>query len=345
MSGKKCVLVTGGAGYIGSHCCVDLLDAGYDVVVVDNFCNSMPESLTRVMQITGKKLEYHEVDVRDAVKLRAIFESVGSSLFAVVHFAALKAVGESGQKPLEYYENNLTGALSLFRCMKEFNCKRIVFSSSATVYGQAAGKEPMNETFPISATNPYGRTKLYTEEILRDICKSDPEWKVVNLRYFNPTGAHTSGRIGEDPAGIPNNLMPFVAKVAVGTLAHLTVFGDDYDTPDGTGVRDFIHVMDLARGHVAAINKLETLQGEVVLNLGTGKGHSVLEMVAAMRKASGAEIPYKIGPRREGDVGFVCAETTKAQEVLGWTAQASLEDMCTDLWRWQSSNPNGYRPS
>lgn len=310
---------------------------------IDNFCNSMPESLVRVKEITGKTLEYHDIDVRDTAKLRTVFEAHAGMIFAVVHFAALKAVGESGQKPLEYYENNIGGALGLLRCMADFNCKKIVFSSSATVYGGNAGDDAMTEDSPISATNPYGRTKLYTEEILRDLCKSDPNWSVVNLRYFNPCGAHRSGRIGEDPAGIPNNLMPYVAKVAVGKLAHLTVFGDDYDTPDGTGVRDYIHVTDLARGHVAAISKLESLQGELTVNLGTGKGHSVMEMVKAMRMASGAEIPCKIGARRDGDVAVLYAETAKAAEVLGWNAELNLEDMCTDLWRWQKNNPNGYR--
>ncbi|EKX50305.1 hypothetical protein GUITHDRAFT_67168 [Guillardia theta CCMP2712] len=345
------VLVTGGAGFIGSHTTLGLLmqdkqgdQESYEVVVVDNFSNSSPESLKRVMEITGKTVEYHDLDLRNKSAVKEFFDSQKQKFDAVVHFAALKAVGESVQKPLEYYENNLTGALNLLECMRESGCKAIVFSSSATVYGNATKDcDKITEDAPISATNPYGRTKLFIEEILRDLCKSDKDWKAINLRYFNPVGAHESGRIGEDPAGIPNNLMPYVSKVAVGKLEYLTVHGNDYPTPDGTGVRDYIHVMDLAEGHIAAIKKLSSLQGEITVNLGTGRGYSVVEMVEAMRKASGAEIPYKIGPRREGDVAMLCASTEKAKRELGWVAKKNLEDMCNDLWRWQSANPNGYR--
>jgi len=339
---KGTVVVTGGAGFIASHCNVALLEAGFHVIALDNLSNSSIKSLERVEEITGKKPEYYNIDMRNAEALKAWFAERKGKIHSVLHCAALKAVGESGQIPIEYYENNITGTLNLLKAMIEGGCKRIVFSSSATVYGNPE-KVPLDESSPISATNPYGRTKLFVEEILRDVCKSDKEWKVINLRYFNPVGAHSSGKIGEDPAGIPNNLMPYVSKVAVGSLPKLTVFGEDYKTHDGTGVRDYIHVVDLAEGHLAAITKLPEIEGQIVVNLGTGVGYSVLDIVKAMRKATGKEIPYVIGPRREGDADICYAGTEKAKEVLGWTAKKNLDDMCADTWRWQSQNPNGYR--
>jgi len=338
------VLVVGGAGYIGTHILVELMAAGHEVVVIDNLCNSSATAIRRVEEISGKSVEMHEIDCRDLKKLKAFFVESRGRFSSVIHLAALKAVGESVQKPLEYYENNLAGALNLFRCMKDEGPKACVFSSSATVYG-VPDIVPLTEECKTSATNPYGKTKLYIEEILRDLCVSDPEWKVINLRYFNPTGAHPSGKMGEDPAGIPNNLMPYVAKVAVGKLKELTVFGNDYKTKDGTGVRDYIHVVDLAAGHVAAVQKLQNVQGEIVVNLGTGQGYSVLEMVKAMEGACGKEIPYTVGPRRAGDVDAVFASTAKAKELLGWEAKLGLKEMCDDLWRWQNANPDGYRPA
>ncbi len=334
------ILITGGAGYIGSHTALELLDAGYQVTVIDNLCNSSKESLKRVEELTGKPITFYEGDVRDAAALDALFEN--ESIDAVIHCAALKAVGESVQKPLLYYGNNITGTLTLLEAMTKANVKRIVFSSSATVYGDP-DVVPITEDCPKGqCTNPYGWTKSMMEQIMTDVQKADPEWDVILLRYFNPVGAHESGRIGEDPKGVPNNLMPFIAQVAVGKLPQLGVFGDDYDTPDGTGVRDYIHVVDLAKGHVKAIDYILTDPGLDVINLGTGRGYSVLEMVHAFEKACGHEIPYEIRPRREGDIAECYADPSKAAKVLGWKAERGLDEMCADLWRWQSMNPNGY---
>lgn len=333
------ILVTGGAGYIGSHTCVELLNAGYEVVVVDNLCNSKEESLHRVRQITGKDLTFYQVDLLDEAALREVFEK--ETIEAVIHFAGLKAVGESVSKPLEYYYNNITGTLILCDVMRSFGVKKIVFSSSATVYGNPA-TVPIREDFPLSATNPYGRTKLMLEEILCDLQVSDPEWRVIILRYFNPIGAHKSGLIGEDPKGIPNNLAPYITQVASGKLEVLGVFGDDYDTPDGTGIRDYIHVVDLAVGHVKAIEKLPKLGGVAVYNLGTGCGYSVFDLLHAFSKACNKEIPYQIRPRRPGDIAVCYADPSFAQKELGWSAVRGLEEMCEDSWRWQQNNPNGY---
>ncbi len=334
------ILITGGAGYIGSHTALELLNAGYEVTVIDNLCNSSRESLNRVEELTGKPIKFYEGDVRDAAALDALFEK--ESIDAVIHCAALKAVGESVQKPLLYYDNNIAGTLSLLEAMSKANVKRIVFSSSATVYGDP-DVVPITEDCPKGqCTNPYGWTKSMMEQIMTDVQKADPEWDVILLRYFNPVGAHESGRIGEDPKGVPNNLMPFIAQVAVGKLPKLGVFGDDYDTPDGTGVRDSIHVVDLANGHVTAIDYILTDPGLDVINLGTGRGYSVLEMVHAFEKACGHEIPYEIKPRREGDIAECYADPSKAEKVLGWKAERGLDEMCADLWRWQSMNPNGY---
>jgi len=335
------VLVTGGAGYIGSHTCLELLAAGYQVTVVDNLSNSSRESLRRVAELTGKTPAFFEVDILDGAALREVFASI-DQVDAVIHFAGKKAVGESVAKPLLYYSNNLTGTLTLCQVMVEFGCKNIIFSSSATVYGDPASV-PITEDFPLSCTNPYGRTKLMTEEILRDLYVADPEWNVSLLRYFNPVGAHKSGRIGEDPAGIPNNLMPYIAQVAVGKLAELSVFGDDYDTPDGTGVRDYIHVVDLALGHVAALARLTGKTGVEVFNLGTGKGYSVLEMVRAFGDACGRDIPFRIAPRRAGDIAACYADPARALRELSWQATHDLAEMCEDTWRWQKNNPHGYR--
>jgi UDP-glucose 4-epimerase len=333
------VLVTGGAGYIGSHTCVELLGAGMDVVVVDNLSNSKEAALDRVRTIAGRDLSFIQADLRDRAALDAVLSA--SPIDAVIHFAGLKAVGESVQKPLEYYDNNIAGTISLCEAMRDAGVKNIVFSSSATVYGDPASV-PIREDFPLSATNPYGRSKLFIEEILRDLNVADPAWNVVLLRYFNPVGAHPSGRIGEDPNGIPNNLMPFVAQVAVGKLPRLQVFGDDYPTPDGTGVRDYIHVVDLARGHVAALKRLQDDPGAVVYNLGTGRGYSVLEMVAAFERASARSVPYHIVARRAGDIATCYADPTLAREALGWQAEYDIDAMVHDAWRWQSENPNGY---
>lgn len=333
------ILVTGGAGYIGSHTCVELLNEGYDVVVVDNLCNSSEVALERVEQITGKKVTFYKVDLLDEVALTKVFEQ--ESIDSVIHFAGLKAVGESVAKPLEYYHNNITGTLVLLDVMRRHSVKNIVFSSSATVYGNPH-TVPITEDFPLSVTNPYGRTKLMLEEILTDIHTADSEWNVILLRYFNPIGAHKSGMIGEDPKGIPNNLVPYIAQVAVGKLACLGVFGDDYNTPDGTGVRDYIHVVDLAIGHVKAIKKLEDKEGVSIYNLGTGNGYSVLDVVKAFEKASGRPIKYEIKPRRPGDIATCYADPSKAKTELGWEATRGIDEMCEDSWRWQSGNPNGY---
>ena len=335
------ILVTGGAGYIGSHTCVELLKEGYEVVVVDNLYNSSEEALNRVKQITGKEVKFYNVDVLDREALDQVFKK--ESIDSVIHFAALKAVGESVAKPLEYYQNNITGTLTLCDVMRNNGVKNIVFSSSATVYGDPAFV-PITEDCPKGKiTNPYGQTKSMMEQILTDLNVADPEWNVILLRYFNPIGAHESGLIGEDPKGIPNNLVPYIAQVAVGKLACLGVFGDDYDTPDGTGVRDYIHVVDLAVGHVKAIKKLEDKEGVSIYNLGTGKGYSVLDVVKAYEKACGKQIKYEIKPRRPGDIAQCYADPTKAEKELGWVAERGIEEMCADSWRWQSMNPDGYR--
>ncbi|WMJ19869.1 UDP-glucose 4-epimerase GalE [Geobacillus kaustophilus] len=334
------ILVTGGAGYIGSHTCVELLNAGYDIVVVDSFCNSKPEALKRVSEITGKEFPIYNVDLLQKEELETVFSE--HEIEAVIHFAGLKAVGESVAIPLRYYHNNIIGTLMLCEVMQAYGVKKIVFSSSATVYGTPK-RVPISEDFPLQATNPYGRTKLMIEEILRDLYVSDNEWSIALLRYFNPIGAHPSGRIGEDPNGIPNNLMPYITQVAVGKLKELYVFGNDYPTVDGTGVRDYIHVVDLAIGHVKALEKVMNITGVEAYNLGTGRGYSVLELVSAFEKVTGIKIPYKIVDRRPGDVAICYADPTKAKEELGWVATRGIEEMCRDAWRWQSNNPNGYQ--
>ena len=334
------ILVTGGAGYIGSHTCIELINAGYDVVVLDNLSNSSEKSLERVTQITGKKVPFYKVDILDREGMNEVFEK--ESIDSVIHFAGLKAVGESVAKPLEYYHNNITGTLLLCDVMRSHNVKNIIFSSSATVYGDPAFI-PITEDCPKGKiTNPYGQTKSMLAQILTDLHVADPEWNVVLLRYFNPIGAHESGMIGEDPKGIPNNLLPYIAQVAVGKLACLGVFGDDYDTPDGTGVRDYIHVVDLAKGHVKALKKIEDKSGVSIYNLGTGKGYSVLQVVKAFEKACGKTIPYAIKPRRPGDIATCYADASKAKAELGWEAEYDIERMCADSWRWQSNNPDGY---
>ncbi len=334
------ILVTGGAGYIGSHTCVELLKEGYDVVVIDNLCNSNKKSLDKVFEITGKRVKFYEEDLLNKEGVKRVFEN--EKIDAVIHFAALKAVGESVQKPLEYYHNNITGTLVLCEVMKEYNVKNIVFSSSATVYGDPKFV-PITEDCPKGViTNPYGQTKSMMEQILTDFNVADKSFNVVLLRYFNPAGAHESGIMGEDPKGIPNNLMPYVSQVAVGKLDCLGIFGNDYDTKDGTGVRDYIHVVDLAIGHIKAIKKLETSQGVFVYNLGTGTGYSVLDIVNAFEKASNKKIKYEFKPRRAGDIAKCYADPTKAEKELGWKAERNLEQMCEDAWRWQTNNPNGY---
>ena len=333
------VLVTGGAGYIGSHTVVVLVEAGYEVVIFDNFSNSSKESIKRVEKIVGKEIDVVEGDIREKSDLEKVFST--HKIDAVIHFAGLKAVGESVEQPLRYYDNNVNGTVKLCQVMAKHNCKSIIFSSSATVYGDPH-TTPILENFPTSATNPYGRSKLFVEEILRDLYVSDSEWKVVLLRYFNPVGAHKSGTIGEDPNGIPNNLMPFIAQTAVGKREVLSVFGDDYDTADGTGVRDYIHVVDLAQGHLNALDRLENFSEPMTINLGTGKGYSVLEMVKAFERASGKRVPYKIVERRAGDIATCFADPSYAKEVLGWEAKRGIEEMCEDAWRWQSQNPEGY---
>ena len=334
------VLVTGGTGYIGSHTCVELLNSGYDVVVLDNLSNSSEESLRRVQKITGKSLKFYEGDIADKELVGKILDE--NKIFAVIHFAGLKAVGESVAKPLEYYRNNISGTLDMCDVMRNKGVKNIVFSSSATVYGDPA-TVPITEDFPLSATNPYGRTKLMQEEIFRDFYVADKEWNILLLRYFNPIGAHKSGEIGEDPNGIPNNLMPYITKVATGELPRVNVFGNDYPTPDGTGVRDYIHVMDLATGHVNAIDKIKEIPGVKVYNLGTGKGYSVLDVIHAFGKACGKEIPYEIKPRRAGDIATCYSDASLAKKELGWEAQYDIDEMCADSWKWQSMNPDGYR--
>lgn len=333
------VLLTGGAGYIGSHAAVECLEAGHEVVVFDNLSNSSVKSLDRVAKITGRQAAFVEGDIRDRAALRRLFER--HTIDAVVHFAGLKAVGESVEKPLLYYDNNIGGSVALFEVMAEAGVKAVVFSSSATVYGDPASV-PITEEFSLSATNPYGRSKLVIEEILRDVAHADEGWTVALLRYFNPVGAHVSGLIGEDPRGIPNNLMPYIAQVAVGRRPHLNVFGGDYPTPDGTGVRDYIHVVDLARGHLAALNRMQALKGVHTWNLGTGRGVSVLEMVRAFEAASGRPVPYHIVARRPGDVAQCWADPSRAAHDLGWRAIHDLARMCEDTWRWQSGNPEGY---
>lgn len=333
------ILVTGGAGYIGSHTCVEMLNNGYELIVIDNLNNSCSESLRRVEKITGKKVKFYEDDVCDYKALRKIFKK--HKIDAVIHFAGHKAVGESVQKPIMYYKNNLESTIALIEVMNEFGVKKLVFSSSATVYGEAT-QVPLVEGMPTGATNPYGRTKLFIEEILRDLYISDKDWCIALLRYFNPIGAHKSGTIGENPKGIPNNLMPYISQVAVGKLKELHVFGDDYDTPDGTGVRDYIHVVDLAIGHVKAVNWALGNTGCEEINLGTGNGTSVLELKNAFEKASGIDIPYVVDERRAGDLGEVYANADKALNLLGWKAERGIEEMCEDTWRWQSNNPNGY---
>ena len=334
------ILVTGGAGYIGSHTCVELLNAGYEVTVVDNLYNSSEKALDRVQEITGKAVQFYKADIQDRDAMNKVFDE--NKFEAVIHFAGLKAVGESVAKPIEYYQNNIGGTLVLTDVMRHHGCKNIIFSSSATVYGDPA-IIPITEECPKgTCTNPYGWSKSMLEQILTDIHTSDPEWNVVLLRYFNPIGAHKSGKIGEDPKGIPNNLLPYVAQVAIGKLECLGVFGDDYDTPDGTGVRDYIHVVDRALGHVKAVEKLADNEGVSIYNLGTGNGYSVLQVVHAFEKACGHAINYAIKPRRPGDIAMCYCDPAKAKTELGWEAQYGIEDMCADSWRWQSQNPNGY---
>jgi UDP-glucose 4-epimerase len=336
---KPKILITGGAGYIGSHTCVELLAAGCELVVVDNLCNSKREALHRVEAISREKITFFELDLRDQPGLKRIFAE--HSIDAVIHFAGLKAVGESVEKPLQYYDVNVTGSLMLFEAMAAANVKTLVFSSSATVYGDPQSV-PIREHFPLSATNPYGRSKLMIEDILRDLYRADASWRIALLRYFNPVGAHTSGKIGEDPNGIPNNLMPIVAQVASGKREAVSVYGNDYPTRDGTGVRDYIHVMDLARGHVKALDALRAREGLMTLNLGTGNGYSVLDVVRAFEKASGRPVPYKVAPRRPGDIAECFADPALAAETIGWRAEMDMDKMCADAWRWQSANPNGF---
>lgn len=333
------VLVTGGAGFIGSHTSVELLNAGYDIIILDNFVNSKPESLKRIKELTGKDFKFYQADIRDEEAMTKVFTE--NKIDAVIHFAGLKSVPQSVKEPLNYYDNNIAGTVCLCRVMDKAGCKKLVFSSSATVYG-SKNPSPLREDMPTGGTtNPYGTTKYFIEQILQDLCVSDSEWGVSILRYFNPIGAHKSGRIGEDPNGIPGNLMPYITQVAIGKLECLNVCGNDYPTPDGTGVRDYIHVVDLALGHIKALDRLLKVKGCEVYNLGTGKGYSVLDVVKAFEKASGIKINYRIAPRRAGDVACCYADATKAKEVLGWQAQYDIDDMCADSWRWQSQNPNG----
>lgn len=335
---KETVLVTGGAGYIGSHTCVELLNAGFDVVVCDNLYNASEESLRRVQKITGKTVKFYQTDIRDRSGMEKIFAE--NAIGSVIHFAGLKAVGESVTKPLEYYDNNIYGALVLLESMRKANVKKIVFSSSATVYGDPE-RLPIDEDCRLSTTNPYGTTKLMIEGILKDLYVSDAEWNIILLRYFNPVGAHESGLIGEDPKGIPNNLTPYIAQVAGGKLKEISVYGDDYPTPDGTGVRDYIHVVDLAKGHIKALEKVSD-SGVHIYNLGTGKGYSVLDVIHAFEKACGKKLPYKIAPRRAGDIASCYASADKAKRDLDWEAELGMDEMCASLWKWQTMNPNGF---
>ncbi|MEG0769790.1 MAG: UDP-glucose 4-epimerase GalE [Ruthenibacterium sp.] len=335
------ILVSGGAGYIGSHTCIELMKAGYEILVADNLVNSSEEALRRVETISGKKVPFVKVDLCDLAATEQLF-AAHPEIDSVIHFAALKAVGESVTKPLEYYANNLISLLNVVSCMRKYGVKNLVFSSSATVYGDPASV-PITEDFPLSTTNPYGTTKLFIERILTDICAADKSLNVALLRYFNPIGAHESGLIGEDPNGIPNNLVPYIAKVAVGTLKEVHVFGNDYNTPDGTGVRDYIHVVDLATGHVAALKKLATNCGLFICNLGTGNGYSVLDVIKAYSQACGKELPYVIDPRRPGDIAECWADPAKARDELHWQAKYGIDEMCASSWKWQSMNPNGYR--
>lgn len=336
------VLVTGGVGYIGSHTSIELLEKGYEVIIVDNLCNSDKVVVDRIKELSGKEPKFYEIDITDKEKLEVVFKE--NKIDSVIHFAALKAVGESVKMPLEYYCNNIVNTLVVLELMKKYEVKKFVFSSSATVYGDPKVC-PILEDFPLTVTNPYGRTKLIIEDMLRDICYSDNSMDVAILRYFNPIGAHKSGRIGEEPNGIPNNIMPYITKVAIGQLPHLNIFGNDYNTPDGTGVRDYIHVLDLANGHVKALEKLEQNPGLVTYNLGTGSGYSVFDLVKAVEKASGKEIPYVVTQRREGDIATCYADPTKAEQELGWKAKYKIDEMCEDSWKWQSNNPNGYSKS
>jgi UDP-glucose 4-epimerase len=335
---RGAILITGGAGFIGSHTAVELISSGYEVVLVDNLVNSKLEAVRRIERIVGRSVPFHQIDMRDEASLERVFDA--RPIGAAIHFAALKAVGESVARPIEYYRNNLDSLLVLLSTMHRRNVKQLVFSSSATVYG-APEHSPIDESFPLSATNPYGQTKIIAEQILRDVKHADPSWRIAALRYFNPVGAHESGLIGEDPSGVPNNLMPYVAQVAVGKLEKLQVFGGDYPTADGTGVRDYIHVVDLARGHIAAIDALDS-HGSFVVNLGTGHGYSVLDVVRAFEAASGRKVPYEIVARRPGDVACCFASTHAAEQLLGWRAQYGLERMCEDHWRWQEMNPRGF---
>jgi len=333
------ILVTGGVGYIGSHTCIELIKAGYEVVVIDNLCNSSLESLKRVERLANSDIPFHKVDVRDKAALTQVFEK--HSIDGVIHFAGLKSVGESVERPIEYYDTNVGGTFILTDVMCEFGCKTFIFSSSATVYGDPH-TVPIKENFPLSVTNPYGRSKLMIEEFLRDVFVADDSWNIALLRYFNPVGAHKSGLIGEDPNNIPNNLIPYISQVAAGKLKSLSVFGGDYDTPDGTGVRDYIHVVDLAKGHVKALQALESKPQVLTVNLGTGNGYSVLDIVKAFERASGKDVPYQIVSRRPGDIATCYADPTYAVEKIGWSAVQELDEMCEDTWRWQSKNPDGY---
>jgi UDP-glucose 4-epimerase len=333
------ILVTGGAGYIGSHTCLELLNAGYEIIVVDNFVNSKPEVLHRIRELTGKEFKFYQADILSKHALDTIFSE--NQIHAVIHFAGLKAVGESVSLPLWYYQNNISGTLQLCEVMKSYGIKKMIFSSSATVYGMPE-HVPITENFPVQATNPYGRTKLMIEEILRDLHMSDPNWSIALLRYFNPIGSHKSGRIGEDPSGIPNNLLPYIAQVAVGKLSELRVYGDDYPTSDGTGVRDYIHVVDLAIGHLRALEDVLGSTGIETYNLGTGKGYSVLEVMASFEKVSGTKLRYRFVGRRPGDIAICYADPSKAREKLNWSASRGIEEMCEDSWRWQLNNPDGY---
>lgn len=334
------ILLTGGAGFIGSHTCIELLNSGYDVIILDNFSNSKPKLLSQIKKITGKDFKFYKVDLLNRYGLEKVF--IENQIDAVIHFAGLKAVQESISIPLHYYHNNITGTLNLCEVMKKYRVKNLVFSSSATVYG-IPGRVPISEDFSLGATNPYGRTKLMIEEILRDLHAADQCWSIALLRYFNPIGAHESGFIGEDPNGIPNNLMPYITQVAIGKLKELQVFGNDYPTIDGTGVRDYIHVVDLAQGHIKALEKVMTSEGVEVYNLGTGKGYSVLEIITAFERVSGIKIPYQIKDRRPGDIAVCYADPTKAKEKLGWVPKRKIEEMCRDAWRWQKMNPDGFR--